>query len=65
MTAEMGAALGVDISPSPDYAAVAQGCGAYGRKVEDPEEVLPALREAVSQINTGKSAVLDIVLNRG
>ncbi len=65
MTAEMGAALGVDISPSPDYAAIAQGCGAYGRKVEEPEEVLPALKEAVSQINAGKAAVLDIILDKG
>ena len=65
MTDEMGAALGVDISPSPDYAAIAQGCGAYGRKVENPEEVLPALREAVSQINIGKSAVLDMILDKG
>ena len=65
MTGEMGAALGVDISPSPEYAAVAQSCGAYGRKVENPEEVLPALREAVSQLNTGKSAVLDIILDKG
>ncbi len=65
MTDEMGAALGVDISPNPDYATVAQACGAYGRRVEDPQEVLPALREAVSQIRSGNSAVLDIALNRG
>ena len=50
------------ILPSPDYAATAQACGAYGRKVEDPQDVLPALKEAVSQVRSGKAAVLDVRL---
>ena len=48
------------ILPSPDYATIAQGCGAYGRKVEDPQQVLPALMEAISQVRRGKAAVLDV-----
>jgi acetolactate synthase-1/2/3 large subunit len=50
------------ILPSPDYATTAQGCGAYGRKVEEPQEVLPALKEAVARVRQGKAAVLDVRL---
>ena len=65
LTGEMGTALGLDISPSPDYAAIARACRAYGRRVEDPGKVLPALREAVVQVNAGKAAVLDVMLEKG
>jgi len=50
------------ISPSPDYALTAQACGAYGRVVEEPDEVLPALQEAIGQVRRGKAAVLDVRL---
>ncbi len=50
------------ISPSPDYAATAAACGAFGRKVEEPHDVLPALEEAVRQVRHGKAAVVDVRL---
>ncbi len=53
---------GVNITPPPDYVTIAQGCGAYGRKVDIPEEVLPALKEALNHVRQGTSAVLDINL---
>jgi acetolactate synthase I/II/III large subunit len=53
---------GVGIAPPPDYALVAQACGAYGRTVKTPDEVLPALQEAVKQVRSGKTAVLDVKL---
>jgi acetolactate synthase-1/2/3 large subunit len=49
-----------EILPSPDYAATARACGAYGRVVEDPADVLPALKEALEQVRCGKAAVLDV-----
>ncbi len=51
---------GVDIKPSADYAMVARACGAYGRTVENPDDVLPALEEAMEQVRKGKPAVLDV-----
>jgi len=48
--------------PTPDYAAVAQACGAYGRMVEDPADVLTALREAIDQVRSGRPAVVDVRL---
>ena len=49
-----------EIVPSPEYAMTAQACGAYGRKIEDPGDVLPALHEAIQQVRNGKPAVLDV-----
>jgi len=48
----------------PDYAAIAGACGAYGRTVEEPADVLPALREALARVRAGQVAVLDVRLGR-
>jgi acetolactate synthase-1/2/3 large subunit len=52
--------VGVDIVPSPNYALVAQACGAYGQVVEDPSQLQQFLRSALEQVRRGKPAVLDI-----
>lgn len=54
--------MGADIKNPPDYAMVAQSCNAYGRTVDDPMDVVPALKEALDQIRKGKPAVLDVRL---
>ncbi len=48
----------------PDYSILGAPFGAYGRKVEDPEELVPALREALAATREGRSAILNVVLNR-
>ncbi len=48
----------------PDYAMIARACGAHGRTVEDPAELLPALREALERVRAGQAAVLDVRLGR-
>jgi len=52
--------VGSDIVPSPDYAAVCRACGGYGKVVEDPADVKPALKEALEEVKKGKAAVLDV-----
>ena len=47
-----------------DYAMIAQGAGAFGRTLDKPEDVLPALREALDVVRGGRSAVLDVRLLR-
>ncbi len=64
ITDEIAFEAGVDIKPPPDYALIAQACGAYGRMVEDPADVLPALREALEQVHLGRPAVLDVRIER-
>ena len=56
--------MGADISKPPDFARVAEACGAFGRKVESPTEVLPALKEALDQVHGGRPAVLDVRLKQ-
>lgn len=48
----------------PDYAMIARACGAYGRTVDDPADVLPALNEALAAVRAGQAAVLDVRLGR-
>ena len=46
----------------PRYALTAQGAGAFGRTVKTSEDVLPALREALGVVRSGRPAVLDVHL---
>jgi acetolactate synthase-1/2/3 large subunit len=55
-----GVWIGVDIKPSPDYAAIARACQAYGQTVEDPAEIQTAIKAALEQVRNGKAAVLDV-----
>jgi acetolactate synthase-1/2/3 large subunit len=52
--------MGADISNPPDYALIARACHAYGRRVDDPAEVMPALEEALDEVRGGRPAVLDV-----
>jgi acetolactate synthase I/II/III large subunit len=52
--------VGIDIKPSPDYAAIARACFAYGQTVTDPTEILPAIKTALEQVRGGTTAVLDV-----
>ena len=62
MSDDMEFKTGVGILPSPDYSAVAKACGAYGRMVDDPADVMPALTEAIDQVRGGRPAVVDVRL---
>jgi acetolactate synthase-1/2/3 large subunit len=55
-----GVWVGSEIQPSPDYAQVCQACGGYGRVVEEPGDVKPALEEALKEVRRGRAAVLDV-----
>jgi thiamine pyrophosphate-dependent acetolactate synthase large subunit-like protein len=43
-----GRCFGVDFSADTDHAAIARGFGLWGARVEDPRNVEPVLREALS-----------------
>jgi acetolactate synthase-1/2/3 large subunit len=44
-----------------DYCKVAEGLGAYAERVEQPGEIIPAIRRAVQETQTGKPAVLEMI----
>ncbi len=52
--------IGVDIDPSPDYDVLVQACRGYGEKVEEPDQVLPAIKRGLERVRVGQAAVLDM-----
>jgi acetolactate synthase-1/2/3 large subunit len=54
--------MATDIDPPPDYAMIAESCGALGITLREPGEVLSGLRQAVECVQGGRSAVVDLVL---
>ncbi len=55
--------FGVDIAPEPNYAKVAEAFDAYGERVEEPDDIEPALNRALQQIAMGRAALLDVILD--
>ena len=56
--------VGVDLLPAPRYDLLAAAVGAAGERIEDPGDVLPALRRGLDRVRSGQSVVLDIILAR-
>jgi len=48
----------------PDYGELAKPFGGWGRKVEDPAELPGAIREGLAAVESGKVAILNVVLSR-
>jgi acetolactate synthase I/II/III large subunit len=53
---------GSDLSPSPNFAMIAQAMGAYGEKVTEPGTLPQALQRALDAVKSGRPAVLDTVI---
>ncbi len=50
------------LEPSPAYEKIVEAFGGYGERVEDPEEILPALRRAVQAVKKEKrQALLNVI----
>jgi acetolactate synthase-1/2/3 large subunit len=65
-TPEERAHIGMDLSdPAPDFAMLARSMGWHGTgPIEEPEDLAPALREAVHQVKSGRPALVDIVTQK-
>ena len=51
-----------ELSPTPAYEMICQANGGYGERVEEPEEVLPALKRALQAVKAeGRQAVLNVI----
>jgi len=46
---------------SGDYARVAEGLGGYGERVEDPDEIAPAIKRAEKAMRSGRPALLEMI----
>jgi len=50
------------LAPSPRYEKVVEAHGGYGEMVDDPQEVLPALKRALKVVKEEKrQAVLNVI----
>jgi acetolactate synthase I/II/III large subunit len=51
----------VSLGASPEYHGIMQACGGYGEKVENPQELVAALRRCLAANASGQSALLNLV----
>jgi acetolactate synthase-1/2/3 large subunit len=54
--------VGVDLEPAPRYDLLGAVVGAVGERIEDPTEVLPALRRGLTHVRAGSPVILDVIL---
>jgi acetolactate synthase-1/2/3 large subunit len=55
--------LGVNIAPSPDYSKMAETYGAYGERIEVPEDIEAAVNRALKEILSERTALLDVIID--
>ena len=49
---------------SGDYAAMARAFGAYGERVTDPSEIIPAIQRGIEQTRQGNPALLEFITSK-
>ncbi|RJR38752.1 MAG: thiamine pyrophosphate-requiring protein [Desulfobacteraceae bacterium] len=54
---------GTDLHPLIDFTLVARACGAYAERVSRPGELPGALERCLAAVHSGRSAVLDVILD--
>ncbi len=54
--------VGVALLPAPRYDRLADVVDCYGERVEDPDELLPALRRGLARVRAGQSFVIDVAI---
>jgi acetolactate synthase-1/2/3 large subunit len=55
---------GVDCGPTPEYAKLVDAFDGYSKTVEDPSELIRALKKTIKETNKGKMTLLDVRLSR-
>ena len=55
--------LAQDLSQETRYETVAEGLGGYGERVEDPDEIAPALTRAQKAVEEGVPAIVNVILD--
>jgi acetolactate synthase-1/2/3 large subunit len=58
-----GVHYGSPIDPSPDYRLLAEAYGGFGIRVDKPEEIEPAMHEAMTYLRHGHLVLMDVRLN--
>ena len=58
-----GVHFGANIAPHPDYQCYAEAHGGQGLRVTRPDEIKPAIEQALNREKEGKLTVIDVVLS--
>ena len=56
--------IATEFDVQPDFAKIAEACGCFGERVEDPAEIGASLDRALAANAEGRPAVLDFVVAR-
>lgn len=49
------------LRPSPDFHRIAEACGGYGERVEDPADVPDAIQRGLKRVREGQHALLNVM----
>ena len=49
---------------SGDYAAMARAFGGYGERVEQPGDIIPAIRRGIAATQAGQPALLEFITSK-
>lgn len=60
---EYGPLFATGIGPHPDYPKLVEAFGGWGAIVEKPADLAPTIAEAIRQVESGRSALVDIMLS--
>ena len=58
-----GVHYGARIEPNPDYRLIAEAYGGFGVRVERPDDLRPAVDQAVNQLRQGRLFLMDVQLS--
>jgi acetolactate synthase-1/2/3 large subunit len=64
VSAQRRTAVGTRFTRAPDYPALAAACHAHGERVEKAEDLVPALRRALTAVDAGQAAVVECVVEQ-
>jgi acetolactate synthase-1/2/3 large subunit len=56
--------VGVDLEPAPRYDLLAPVVDSIGERIENPDDVMPALHRGLDYLREGRSVILDVILAR-
>jgi len=59
-----GRCIGTVFEVMPDFVKIAEACGCYGEKIDDPQQIAEALRRAKEANGRGVPALLDFAVSR-
>ena len=64
VSARRKTAVGTRFTWAPDYPALAAACHAHGERVEKAEDLVPALRRALTALDAGRAALVECVIEQ-